>query len=122
MTRPVATGAPATWPLAIVARRKVGRGYKTTAADEITWAGTFRGAAIHAVTRVRCIDPLEGFMTNSGMRLRDSFVGRGGHFVDLCVHTPIADEDLRELEALARLVDARPVVARRRGEALRRPP
>lgn len=115
-----ATAGPA-WPFHACRRRTVGGGPKTTGADEILWSGVLGGRPVHFTTVPRLVNALESFLTPSNMRLRDSHVGRSGHFIDLCVSVPVTDAELRTLERLAQSVDDRPVRARRQGEALQRP-
>lgn len=110
------------WPFDEAGRRKVNGGPKATAADEITWVGIWRGRRWRLVSRPRLIQPLESFVTSSGHRLRDSHVGRSGHWIDLVVHEPlaVAEAELAELERMAGSVDPRPAQARlkRRKEVL----
>jgi hypothetical protein len=108
------------WPFREVRRRKVNGGPKATASDEITWAGIWRDRGWEIRTTPRLVDPFESFMTSAGMRLRDSFVGRSGHFVDLVVirPVPVSDDELAQLEAMAQAIDPRQVVARRPGTVL----
>jgi hypothetical protein len=46
-------------------------------------------------------------------RLRDSHVGRSGHWVDIQVRGIYSDADLALIEWLAQAVDRRPVIVRR---------
>jgi hypothetical protein len=63
------------------------------------------------------IEPRESFYTISNHRLRDSYVGRSGHWVDIEVAGDCSDEDLALIERLAKAADTRPVQVRRRGDA-----
>jgi hypothetical protein len=103
------------WPFQAVARRKVNGGPKATASDEITWAGLWRERRWLLVSRPRLNNPLESFVTSSGHRLRDSWVGSSGHWIDLVVKEPRnpSDDELEELQVLAQQVDSRPVRVRR---------
>lgn len=64
-------------------------------------------------SRVRLINPNESFYTCSNHRLRDSHVGRAGHWVEIEVRGECSDDDLALIERLARDADTRPVVVRR---------
>ncbi len=63
--------------------------------------------------RVRFMDPNESFYNCSNHRLRDSHVGRAGHWVDIKVRGECSDDDLALIERLAREADTRCVVVRR---------
>jgi hypothetical protein len=115
---------PVGWTAAFrqVAKSRTRGGPKTTAADVMVWEGQLHGRNLRITTTVRCIEPLESFITNSRMRLRDSFVGTFGHFVDLVVEPADVDDALlSDIEASAAAEDTRPCLARRKGERLRRP-
>jgi hypothetical protein len=94
--------------------RKVGGGPKTTAADEFLWCGNLGRGLVYLRTRVRLIDPNESFCTSSNHRLRDSHVGRAGHWIEIEVMGDCSDEDLALITRLAQASDARPVEIRRR--------
>lgn len=112
---PQPTPKPSTFDEAFreLGRRKIGGGPKTVGADEITFTGNLGRGLLVLVSRVRPNDPHESFYTSSNHRLRDSWVGSGGHFVDLRVIGPCSDEDLALIQHLAQAVDTRPVQVRR---------
>ena len=93
--------------------RKVGGGPKTTSADELIFCGNLGSSFLILVSRVRLIDPNESFYTSSNHRLRDSHVGRAGHWVDIEVRGDCSVAQIALIERLARAADARPVVVRR---------
>jgi hypothetical protein len=93
--------------------KKVGGGPKTTAADEFLWCGNLGRGLLFLQSRVRLIEPNESFYTSSNHRLRDSYVGRSGHWVDVEVMGECSDEDLALIERLAQAAEARPVRVRR---------
>lgn len=97
----------------LVRRRRIGGGPKVTSADELHWSGVIDGRRIEAVSRVRLNCPQESFVTPSNMRLRDSFVGRCGHYVDLRVPDPVSDEALERIRRMAAAADDREVVVSR---------
>lgn len=68
-----------------IGQRKVGGGNKTNAADELTWCGNLGSGLLILTSRVRPNEPLESFVTSSAHRLRDSHVGRFGHWVEIIV-------------------------------------
>lgn len=74
----------------------------------LLWQSRLGNAVLRS--RVRLIDPNESFYTCSNHRLRDSYVGRAGHWVDIEVRGKCSDDDLSLIERLARDADA----ARRR--------
>jgi hypothetical protein len=80
-----------------------------------SWAISAAGSSL-ITSRVRLIELLESFYTSSGHRLRDSHVGRSGHWVDIQVRGICSDADLALVERLAQALDRRPVVVRRAGE------
>lgn len=82
---PRVTPNPATFDEAFrqIGHRKVGGGPKTTEADEFTFIGNLGSGLLFLTTRVRLIEPHESYYTPSNMRLRDSHVGRAGHYVDI---------------------------------------
>lgn len=98
-----------------IGRKQIGGGPKTTPADEFLFCGNLGSGLIFLTSRVRLIDPNESFYTPSNMRLRDSYVGRGGHWVEIEVRGPCSETDLVVIERLAREVDQRPVLVRRAG-------
>jgi hypothetical protein len=101
--------------------RKVGGGPKTTAADEFLFCGNLGAGMLFLRSRVRLIDPNESFYTCSNHRLRDSHVGRAGHWVEIEVRGACSDDDLAVIQRLARDADTRPVVIRRVATLVRRP-
>jgi N12 class adenine-specific DNA methylase len=124
-SQPPGTEAPAapkfTDAFTIVGQRKVGGGAKTFPADEYTWKGEFEGVPVTMVTRPRTIVEGEGFLTSGNMRLRDSKVGDGGHFVDAVVDGDLTTEQLTRLqEFMEGSGDERPIRVRRKGEPLGR--
>jgi hypothetical protein len=64
-------------------------------------------------SRVRLIEPNESFYTCSAHRLRDSHVGRQGHWVDLRVTGECSDVEIALITRLAQEADTRPVVVLR---------
>lgn len=92
---------------------KVGGGPKATEADRFTFVGNVGSGLVFLTSRVRLIEPRESYYTPSNMRLRDSFVGRGGHWVDIEVRGSCTDADRALIERLAWAADTRPVVVRR---------
>ena len=118
------TSNPATFDDAFrqIGRRKVGGGPKTTPADELLFCGNLGAGIIFLTTRVRLIDPNESFYTSSNHRLRDSHVGRAGHWIDIEVRGECSDADFALIEHLAQAADTRPVLVRRvRSHAAPRP-
>ena len=95
---------------------KVGGGPKTTEADEFTFVGNIGSGLVFLTSRVRLIEPHESFYTPSNMRLRDSHVGRAGHWIDIQVRGICSDADLAFIGRLAQAADERPVVVRRPGQ------
>lgn len=112
---PRVTPNPATFDEAFrqVGQRRVGGGPKTTATDEFTFIGNLGSGTVFLTSRVRLIEANESFYTSSGHRLRDSHVGRAGHWIDIQVRGPCSDADLALIERLASAVDSRRVVVRR---------
>jgi hypothetical protein len=112
--------APATFDEAfrLMSRKKVGGGPKTTAADEFLFCGNLGSGLIYLRSRVRLREPNESFYTGSNHRLRDSFVGSGGHWVDIEILGACSDDELALIARLARAADTWPVRAgaRPRGE------
>lgn len=94
-----------------------GRARGTTEADEFIFVGNLGNGVLFLISRVRLIDPHESFYTSSNHRLRDSHVGRAGHWVDIQVRGPCSDAELALIERLAQVADDRPVMARRAGHA-----
>jgi hypothetical protein len=109
------TADPATFDDAFrqIGRREVGGGPKTTPADELLFCGNLGSGIIFLTSRVRLIDPNESFYTSSNHRLRDSHVGRAGHWVDIAVRGECSDVDVATIERLAQAADTRPVVVHR---------
>lgn len=95
---------------------KVGGGPKATKADEFTFIGNLGSGPLVLTTRVRLIERSESFYAFSNHRLRDSHVGRAGHFVDVQVVGTCSDQDLATIERLARAAGERPIVVRRDGQ------
>lgn len=62
---------------------------------------------------MRLNDPHESFYTSSSHRLRDSHVGRAGHWIDLEVRGNCSDVELELIRRLAQDADTRPVMVRR---------
>jgi hypothetical protein len=104
-----------------IGERKVGGGPKTTAADEFLFCGNLGSGMVFLRSRVRLIDPNESFYTCSNHRLRDSHVGRAGHWVEIEVRGECSDDDLVLIERLARDADTRPVIVRHVKALVRRP-
>jgi hypothetical protein len=96
-----------------IGHRKVGGGPKTTEADEFLFCGNLGSGTLFLRSRVRLIEPNESFYTCSAHRLRDSHVGRQGHWVDIQVRGDCSDADLALITRLAQQADARPVVVSR---------
>ncbi len=103
-----------------IGARKVGGGSKTTAADELLFCCNLGSGMLFLRSRVRLIDPNESFYTCSNHRLRDSHVGRAGHWVEIEVRGECSDDDLALIERLARDADTRPVVVQRVAVLVRR--
>jgi hypothetical protein len=98
-----------------IGHRQVGGGPKTTEADEFTFIGNLGSGLLLLTSRARLIDPHESFYTSSNHRLRDSHVGRAGHWVDIQLHGLCTDADLAVIGQLAQSADDRPVFVRRVG-------
>jgi hypothetical protein len=96
-----------------IGHKKVGGGPKTTEADEFLFCGNLGSGMLILRSRVRLIEPNESFYTCSAHRLRDSHVGRQGHWVDLRVTGECSDADLALITRLAQEADTRPVVVSR---------
>jgi hypothetical protein len=96
-----------------IGHRKIGGGPKTTPADEFLFCGNLGTGILFLRTRVRLSDPHESYYTSSSHRLRDSHVGRAGHWIDLEVRGDCSDTELELIRRLAQDADSRPVVARR---------
>jgi hypothetical protein len=96
-----------------IGRRKIGGGPKTTPADEFLFCGNLGTGILFLRTRVRPNDPHESFYTSSNHRLRDSHVGRSGHWINLEVRGDCTDAELDLVRRLAQEADTRPVVVRR---------
>lgn len=94
-----------------IGRKPVGGGPKTTPAGELLFCGNLGSGILFLTSRVRLIDPNESFYTSSNHRLRDSHVGRAGHWVDIEVRGDCSDADLALIERLAQ--HTRPVLVRR---------
>jgi len=84
-----------------IGQRRVGGGPKTTEADEFTFIGNLGDGIVFLTSRVRLIDPNESFYTSSNHRLRDSHVGRSGHWIDIQVCGLCSDVNLALIEHLA---------------------
>lgn len=96
-----------------IGQRTVGGGPKTTGADERLFCGNLGSGILFLTSRVRLIEPNESFYTSSNHRLRDSHVGRSGHWVDIEVRGTCSDEDMAMIRRLAQADDTRPVIVRR---------
>ncbi|MEQ1956217.1 hypothetical protein [Mesorhizobium sp. CN2-181] len=96
-----------------IGHRKIGGGPKTTPADEFLFCGNLGNGILFLRTRVRLNDPHESYYTSSGHRLRDSHVGRAGHWIDLEVRGDCSDAELELIRRLAQDADTRAVVVRR---------
>ena len=110
------TPDPATFDAAFrqIGKREIGGGPKTVPADELIFCGNLGAGIVFLTSRVRLVEPHESFYTSSNHRLRDSHVGRAGHWVDLEVRGPCSDADLALIERLAQAADTRPVMVRRK--------
>lgn len=108
---------PATFDEAFrqIGRAKVGGGSKTIPADKFTFCGNIGSGFLILVSQVRLNEPNESFYTSSNHRLRDSHVGRSGHWVDIEVFGRATDEDLARIERLAQMADTRTVRVRLSG-------
>ncbi|MBB4000898.1 hypothetical protein [Aureimonas pseudogalii] len=95
-----------------IGQSKVGGGPKTIPADKFIFCGNIGSGFLILHSMVRLVEPNESFYTSSNHRLRDSHVGRSGHWVDLEVFGKVSDEDLARIERLAQMADTRPVIAR----------
>ena len=71
------------------------------------FCGNLDSSFLILVSRVRLIDPNESFYTSSSHRLRDSHVGRAGHWVDIEVRGDCSVAELALIERLARATDTR---------------
>jgi hypothetical protein len=109
------TPNPATFDDAFrqIGKRQIGGGPKTVPADELIFCGNLGAGIVFLTSRVRLVEPHESFYTSSNHRLRDSHVGRAGHWIDLAVRGPCSDVDLALIARLAQAADTRPVVIRR---------
>ncbi|MGE0586862.1 MAG: hypothetical protein AB7O39_17170 [Flavobacteriaceae bacterium] len=96
-----------------IGHRKIGGGPKTTPADESLFCGNFGSGVLFLRTRVRPNDPNESYYTSSSHRLRDSHVGRAGHWIDLEVRGDCSDAELDLIRRLAQEADTRPVLVHR---------
>lgn len=98
-----------------IGHAKVGGGPKTIPADKFTFCGNIGSGFLILVSQVRLNEPNESFYTSSNHRLRDSHVGRSGHWVDIEVFGRASDEDLATIERLAQMADTRNVRVRLSG-------
>jgi len=105
-----------------VGQRKIGGAYKTNAADEFIWCGNPGSGLLILTSRVRLNEPLESFITSSAHRLRDSHVGRFGHWVEIIVRGDCSDTEFALIRPLAHAADTRRVVVRRHDPRVRRAP
>jgi hypothetical protein len=96
-----------------IGQKKVGGGPKATEADELLFCGNLGSGILFLTSRVKLIEPNESFYTSSNHRLRDSHVGRAGHWVDIMVRGVCSDADLALIQRLAQAADQRPVSVRR---------
>ena len=115
---------PATFEEAFrkVGQRKIGGAYKTNAADEFTWCGNLGSGLLILTSRVRLNEPMESFVTSSAHRLRDSHVGRFGHWVEIIVRGECSDMEFTLIRRLAQSADTRRVVVRHHDPRVRRAP
>lgn len=122
--RPRSTPDPSTFEEAFrkVGQRKIGGAYKTNAADEFTWCGNIGSGLLILTSRVRLNEPMESFVTSSAHRLRDSHVGRFGHWVEIVVRGEYSDAEFALIRQLAQAADTRRVVVRRHDPRVRRAP
>ncbi|BCM87663.1 hypothetical protein [Methylobacterium indicum] len=95
-----------------IGQRTIGGGPKTTGADERLFCGNLGSGILFLTSRVRLIEPNESFYTSSNHRLRDSHVGRAGHWVEVVVRGTCSQTDLGRIARLAQDADTRPVVVR----------
>lgn len=98
-----------------VRRTPYGGGPKTAPSTRIEWVGELQGIQLRMLSTVRLRNPHESFETPSNMRLRDSHVGRCGHYIDLEVieaSMPITADLLHSIRCLASEADPRPVCVR----------
>lgn len=116
-TKPWVTPNPASFDEAFrqIGRAKVGGGPKTIPADKFTFCGNIGSGFLILTSQVRLNEPNESFYTSSNHRLRDSHVGRGGHWVDIEVFGKASDEDLATIQRLAQMADTRSVHVRLSG-------
>jgi hypothetical protein len=96
-----------------IGQRKVGGGPKSTEADELLFCGNLGNAVLFLTSRVKLIEPNESFYTSSNHRLRDSHIGRSGHWVDIEVRGVCSDADLALIQRLTQAADQRAVRIRR---------
>lgn len=115
--------APSFGPFRLVAAATTRSRAKTTSADQRTWEGEIGGRAVRLVSTVRTRSTIEQFVTPSNMRLRDGFVGRGGHFVDIKAKAldgrPLDQAELAVIGQAASAVDDRLVMVRQGRERVR---
>lgn len=115
---------PTIWSDVFIALHETRRGqnWKTSAASEITWSGTFEGTPLIVVSRVRLIfGNLAHFTVHSGARIgAHDWNLPGGHYVDLRVlsKVPLDDARLVRLGQLAPTQDTRPIRVPRWKESL----
>jgi hypothetical protein len=123
-SRPKITPSPATFEEAFrkVGQRKIGGRCKTNPADEFTWCGNLGAGLLILTSRVRLNEPLESFVTCSNHRLRNSHVGRCGHWVEIIVRGECSDAEVALIRRLAQAADTRRVVVRRQDPRVRRTP
>jgi hypothetical protein len=121
ITHPRITPNPASFEQAFrkVGQRKIGGAYKTNAADEFTWCGNLGSGLLILTSRVRLNEPLESFITSSAHRLRDSHVGRFGHWIEITVRGECSDAEFALIGRLAQAADTRRVVVRRHDPRVR---
>ncbi len=98
-----------------IGQRTIGGGPKTTGADERLFCGNLGSGLLFLTSRVRLIEPNESFYTSSSHRLRDSHVGRSGHWVDLEVRGSCTPDELVLIARLAQAADTRRVAVRLAG-------
>ena len=71
---------------------------------------------------MRLNEPLESFLTSSAHRLRNSHVGRFGHWVEIIVLGECSDAEFALIRRLAQAADTRRVAVRRHHPGVRRGP
>jgi len=93
-----------------IGKKTIGGGPKTIGADEFIFMGNLGSGLLFLTSRVKLVEPNESFYTSSNHRLRDSHVGREGHWVEITVNGACSYEELDLIWKLAQAADTRPVV------------